>query len=46
MYVVVEVVASVSILNVDRVRPPNNDSQDVTQSGSPGDDLQAFIDNH
>ena len=31
-------------LNVDRVRPPNDDSQDVTQFGSPGDDLQAFID--
>ena len=31
-------------LNVDRVRPPNDDSQDVTKFGSPGDDLQAFID--
>ena len=31
-------------LNVDRVRPPNDDSQDVTQFGSSGDDLQAFID--
>ena len=31
-------------LNVDRVHPPNDDSQDVTQFGSPGDDLQAFID--
>ena len=31
-------------LNVDRVRPPNDDSQDVTQFGSPGDDLQTFID--
>ena len=30
--------------NVDRVRPPNDDSQDVTQFGSSGDDLQAFID--
>ena len=29
--------------NVDRVRPPNDDSQDVAQFGSPGDDLQAFI---
>ena len=27
-------------LNVDRVRPPNDDSQDVIQFGSPGDDLQ------
>ena len=32
------------MLNADRVRPPNDDSQDVTQLGSPGDDLQAFID--
>ena len=31
------------MLNVDRVRPPNDDSQDVTQFGSPGDDLQAFM---
>ena len=31
-------------LNVDRVRPPNDDSQDVTQFGFSGDDLQAFID--
>ena len=30
--------------NVDHVRPPNDDSQDVTQFGSSGDDLQAFID--
>ena len=29
---------------VDRVRPPSDDSQDVTQFGSSGDDLQAFID--
>ena len=26
------------------MRPPNDDSQDVIQFGSPGDDLQAFID--
>jgi len=31
-------------LNLDRVRPPNDDSQEVTQFGSSGDDLQAFID--
>ena len=31
-------------LNVDRVPPLNDDSQDVTQFGSSGDDLQAFID--
>ena len=31
-------------LNVDRVRLPNDDSQDVTQFGSSGDDIQAFID--
>ena len=30
-------------LNVDRVPPLNDDSQDVTQFGSSGDDLQAFI---
>ena len=30
-------------LNADRVRPPNDDSQDATQFGSPDDDLQAFI---
>ena len=30
--------------NIDRVRPPNDDSQDVTQFGYFGDDLQAFID--
>ena len=28
-------------LNVDHVPPPNDDSQDVTQFGSSGDDLQA-----
>ena len=33
------------MLNVDRVRPPNDDCQDATQFGSSGDDdLQAFID--
>ena len=31
-------------LNVDRVPPPNDDSQDVTQFGSSGDDHLAFID--
>ena len=31
-------------LNVDRVPPLNDDSQDDTQFGSSGDDLQAFID--
>ena len=31
-------------LNVDHVCPPDDDSQDVTQFGSSGDDLQAFID--
>ena len=31
-------------LNVDRARPPSDDSQDVTQFGAFGDDLQAFID--
>ena len=31
-------------LNVDHVRPPNDDSLDVTQFGSSGDDHQAFID--
>ena len=31
-------------LNVDRVPPPDDDSQDVTQFGSSGDDHQAFID--
>ena len=31
-------------LNVGRVHPPNDDSQDVTQFGFSGDDLQAFID--
>ena len=31
-------------LNVDRVPPLNDDSQSVTQFGSSGDDLQAFID--
>ena len=36
--------SSSKALNVDRVRPPNDDSQDVTQFGSSGDDLQAFID--
>ena len=33
------------MINVDRVRPSSDDdSQDVTQFGSSGDDLQAFID--
>ena len=32
------------VLNVDHVRPPNDDSHNVTQIGSSGDDLQAFID--
>ena len=31
-------------LNVDRVPPLNDDSQNVTLFGSSGDDLQAFID--
>ena len=31
-------------LNVDRVPPPDDDSQDVTQFGSSGHDHQAFID--
>ena len=31
-------------LNVDRVPPLNDDSQDDTKFGSSGDDLQAFID--
>ena len=31
-------------LNVDRVRHPNEDAQEITQFGSSGDDLQAFID--
>ena len=31
-------------LNVDRVPPLNDDSQDDTQFGSSGDDHQAFID--
>ena len=31
-------------LNVDRVPPPDDDSQDDTQFGSSGHDHQAFID--
>ena len=33
----------IKMINVDRVCPSNDDSQDVTQFGSPDDDLQAFI---